>query len=244
MATSAAQDFLQNSSTVELQAALGVLIEMPGGDGDEILRQALQLLESETTFDPTAKTKPFLAVPLDVTTAAEARGTGELKKLLTQYEKRMSELGEDNPLVPFEVALQYGDASRGEALFRGHRRAQCLRCHKVKGTGGEAGPDLSKVASRGDRRFLLESLIDPHAKIAKGFGTVTFILNDGKVVSGTVKAESKSEVVLRLSDGRERTIKAADIDDRTMPMSPMPGVRDVLTKYELRDLVEFLSTLK
>ena len=233
------------ASTMEIQAALGVLGAMPGGDGDEILKQALlQLQDSETAFNPSAKAKPFLAVPLDVTAAAQARGTGELKKLLTQYEKRMSELSEKNPLAPFEVALRFGDASRGEALFRGHRRAQCLRCHKVNGTGGEAGPDLSKLASRGDRRFLLESLIDPHARIAKGFGTVTFILTDGKVVSGTVKAETKTEVVLGLSDGRERKIRIADIDDRTMPKSPMPGVRDVLTKYELRDLVEFLSTLR
>jgi hypothetical protein len=55
--------------------------------------------------------------------------------------------------------------------------AQCLRCHKVNGGGGDAGPDLSKVTerSKGDHRFLLESLINTHAKLAKGFGTVTVV---------------------------------------------------------------------
>jgi quinoprotein glucose dehydrogenase len=191
-----------------------------------------------------AELKQNCAIELDVIAAAEARSSDTMKTILAAYRAHLIEAAKTDPLATFRASQSGGNVARGEAIFRGHRRAQCLRCHKVNGYGGEAGPDISKVASRGNREFLLESLVDLHAKIAKGFGTVTFILNDGKVISGTVKSESESEVILTLPQGRAVTIKSADVDERTSPKSAMPGVRDVLTKAELRDLVEFLSTLK
>jgi hypothetical protein len=39
----------------------------------------------------------------------------------------------------------------------------------VNGKGGDVGPILEGIAVRGDRAYLLESLMDPNAKLAKGF---------------------------------------------------------------------------
>jgi mono/diheme cytochrome c family protein len=38
------------------------------------------------------------------------------------------------------------------------------------GGGGHAGPSLEGVATRHDRRGLLESLVNPNARLAAGFG--------------------------------------------------------------------------
>jgi mono/diheme cytochrome c family protein len=45
----------------------------------------------------------------------------------------------------------------------------CLGCHKLGSEGGAVGPDLSKVGGRADKDYIRESIIDPDAKIAKGF---------------------------------------------------------------------------
>jgi quinoprotein glucose dehydrogenase len=146
----------------------------------------------------------------------------------------------------FAVSLVGGDAERGREVFVGHAAAQCLRCHTVGGSGGNAGPDLSKVAGQPgkDRAYLMESLLNPSAKIAPGFGAVTLTLADGRSVSGVLAEENAKTVVLVHPDNRRETIAVEDIERRTQPTSAMPAVDRALTPREVRDLVEYLSTLK
>ena len=131
-----------------------------------------------------------------------------------------------------------------------------------RGRGGDAGPDLSKIGSREvaessgplslatddaalrQRAYLLQSLLAPDDKIAPGFASVTLRLADGRVVAGLVKAETPEQVDLQTPDGQILRILAADIDERTQPRSPMPPVEKLLTLRELRDLVEYLTTLR
>jgi putative membrane-bound dehydrogenase-like protein len=68
-----------------------------------------------------------------------------------------------------EVKLVAGDPKRGEDLFFNSPTAACAACHRVNGKGGDVGPILEGIAVRGDRAYLLESLMDPNAKLAKGF---------------------------------------------------------------------------
>ena len=94
------------------------------------------------------------------------------------------------------------------------------------------------------REHLLESLIDPSAKIAMGFGTVTLVLDSGRVLGGTIKSEDAQAVTLITPEGRTVIIPTKEIEDRTPPKSAMPAMDKNLTPRELRDVVEFLSTLK
>ncbi|MDQ7012534.1 MAG: HEAT repeat domain-containing protein [Planctomycetota bacterium] len=68
-----------------------------------------------------------------------------------------------------------GDAARGREVFLHHESAQCARCHTVRGEDaiGTAGPDLTAVGARADRRALVQSLVDPNAVVAEGFGEVS-----------------------------------------------------------------------
>jgi quinoprotein glucose dehydrogenase len=230
----------------EMQAALAILAQLNTPRADKVIESSLRAAIDQSASRPLGL-RHILALELDIVSAADNRTANKaIGQLLTEYKKRQNESAAEDPLARHRSAMFGGTAQAGEAIFRGHRRAQCLRCHKVNGNGGTAGPDLTKLAAQThcNREFLLESLIDPHAKIAKGFGTVTFVLEDGFVLSGVIESESPEAVVVRTPEGRTVTLKPDDIDVWTTPKSPMPGVGDVLKLSELRDLIEFLNTLK
>lgn len=62
-----------------------------------------------------------------------------------------------------------GDIQRGEKIFWEHPVAACKNCHILKGQGSAVGPALDGIASRKDEAYLLESLVNPNAKLAEGY---------------------------------------------------------------------------
>jgi putative membrane-bound dehydrogenase-like protein len=72
-----------------------------------------------------------------------------------------------------EVKLAAGDAKRGEDLFHNSPVAACASCHMVNGKGGDVGPILDGIAIRANKAYIAESLMDPNAKLAKGFESLT-----------------------------------------------------------------------
>ena len=93
------------------------------------------------------------------------------------------------------------------------------------------------------REELLQALVAPSLRIAPGYGVVSLSLNDGTKVSGVLKEETNAYVLLE--NGEEKTkVSKSDIKSRESLPSSMPGVGNILTKREIRDLVEFLTTLK
>ncbi len=68
-----------------------------------------------------------------------------------------------------EPKLTEGDAKRGEQIFNTHQIAACIRCHVVDGKGGPIGPPLDGIASRKEKDYLLESLVNPQAVMAEGW---------------------------------------------------------------------------
>ncbi|MDA0282487.1 MAG: HEAT repeat domain-containing protein, partial [Planctomycetota bacterium] len=233
------------ATSSELQAGIRLLSEVARPDADRLIAAALEQVINRG--NGSAEMWPRVnGLELDIVEAASKRNSGRIAELFAHYRQAEIQASQSEPLAKFRPALFGGDAASGRSIFFGHRKAQCLRCHKVNGLGGDAGPDLSKVAerARGNREFLLESLINPHAKLAKGFGTVTVVLDDGKVISGTVASETESTLVLRTPDGKLREIPISGIDQRVKPKSPMPPVGEVLSLREIRDVVEYLSMLR
>ncbi len=178
---------------------------------------------------------------LDVLDAVTQRGTPELKQALESFEKRRLE---GDSISPYRIALAGGDAERGRLIFTGHRQAQCSRCHKVDTVGGDAGPNLTRISATAERQHLLASLILPNLQIAPGFGSVTLLLTDGTSVGGQIKAEKDGLIELLTPQGSTLKIKTADVEERSQPTSAMPPMDKVLTLREIRDVVEYLSTLK
>lgn len=72
-----------------------------------------------------------------------------------------------------EVQVTAGDVKRGEDLFYNSPVAACASCHMVNGKGGDIGPILDGIAVRSDKDYIVESLMDPNAKLAKGYENLT-----------------------------------------------------------------------
>ena len=143
----------------------------------------------------------------------------------------------------YRLAQVGGDPDRGRFIYNNHVSAQCVRCHDAGGLGNQAGPVLDGIGSRVDRGYLLESLVDPSAKIAKGFATVTLLLLDGRSVSGTILHENNEQIVLALSNGKRTEIPTSEVEERVESnVSTMPDMTSVLTPKEIRDLVAYLAT--
>ncbi len=204
-------------------------------------KNSVALLDQLAADLTTGKLPPELQV--DVLDALKSAPTPARDKLRDAFEKNLPR----DPVGKFRMSLTGGDAARGRELFYNHTAAQCVRCHVINGSGGTAGPDLSKVAAKYPdkvREHFLESLVLPSAKIAEGYASVTLTLADGRTVAGVVLREDKQSLTLQTPDGQKLTVELADIDKRTTPTSAMPSVEKTLTPREMRDLIEFLTTLK
>jgi len=152
----------------------------------------------------------------------------------------------DTPSSPqLPEALFGGDPRRGKEIFKTHVGAQCVRCHDAGGPGKQVGPVLTGIASRVSREYLLESLIAPSAQIAQGFETLSITLSNGDVLDGTKLQETSTSITLQTPEGEKRTVTLTNITSRsTNKLSSMPPMLDILTSFEIRDLVAFLSELK
>ena len=138
--------------------------------------------------------------------------------------------------------LAGGDAARGRRLFAEKSDWGCMRCHKLGGVGGDVGPELGGIGKRLGREQVMESILYPNRRIAAGYETVVLTLDDGETVSGVVRREGGGEVVLGMADGGETRVPSGKIRARDRAMSAMPeGLGDLMTRGELRDLVEALS---
>ncbi|MEJ2003587.1 MAG: c-type cytochrome, partial [Cyclobacteriaceae bacterium] len=131
----------------------------------------------------------------------------------------------------------------GARIFRNHATAQCTRCHAWNEEPGSVGPSMSEIAGRLSREQLLQALIEPSARIAPGYGSVSLTLKDGSQVSGILLEENESEILLRTSQAEPLKIEQQRIAERRNNPSSMPPMGLLLSKREIRDLVEFLVSL-
>ncbi|MFM8250289.1 MAG: PVC-type heme-binding CxxCH protein [Planctomycetota bacterium] len=140
-------------------------------------------------------------------------------------------------------AATSGNPARGEAVFR-RKDLQCLKCHAVGGAGGKVGPDLVSIGASAPVDYLVESLLEPNKKVKENYHSVLVETDEGKVITGIVARESKTELVVRDAEDRLITIPTASIEQKRDGRSLMPdGAIDALTRQELVDLVRFLSEL-
>ena len=172
-----------------------------------------------------------------------------LEKILTKPDPfLLIELSEALPeknitLDPRSASLSGGDPELGEIVFNENLAAQCVACHRVEKEGSEVGPPLKEIGRKG-REYILESLIDPQAQVALGYGIVTLINKDGSVVSGALIERGENHIILKAPDGKVQRHSLGQMANLKPPISTMPPMGAILTPRQLRDLVEYLSGLK
>ena len=228
-------NLITNGTPAEQKTALKALGTLQHASAATVLVEQLRALAA-------GKVAP--AVQLDLLNAAALRNELDVKKLLADREADLAK--NPDPLAPFQVSLRGGDKDRGQKIFNNQPVLACVRCHKI-GTesGGEAGPNLANVGLNNDRAVLLESILKPNAKIATGYDTIVLTLKSGGSAAGIVASETADTISLRNTDNQLVVVKKSNIAKRDSAPSGMPEIYgSILTKSEIRDVVEYLASLR
>ncbi|WP_088340831.1 PVC-type heme-binding CxxCH protein [Robiginitalea sediminis] len=219
----------QKGSLREQQAMLTTLSEMDLQKSEGALASLVKAAGKDQ-LEP--------GVILDLIEAVEATGSETL--LASLGELKASGYSVDS----YKETLYGGSWWDGQSVFTSNPAAQCVRCHAVAGAGGQVGPPLDSIASILSREEILESLINPGARIAPGYGSVTLTLKDGQEITGLLLEENKTTLVLRGHEPEPIRIPLSRIARRVNQPSAMPPMGRVISRRELRDLMEYLSSLK
>ena len=223
-----------DGSAARRQGAWKALAKLPAPGVDALFVANLKALAQAKGVSPAA---------VELLEAAAQRAEPSVKEALAAAQKAIA--GGDDKLAKWMPALEGGDAKNGFALFTALPAGQCLRCHRASddshAAGGEAGPNLAGIAKRGDRRYLLESVVNSGAVVAAGYGTVNLDLANGGALVGTLIKEEKDHVDVDVAGNRWRVARK-DIKAMSAPVSGMPAM-DALTLKEVRDIVAWLATL-
>jgi putative membrane-bound dehydrogenase-like protein len=188
-------------------------------------------------IDRMANAKLSPNVKLDLIESVEATNDADLLVRVDKIKGKGSETDQYNE------ALYGGNVREGRNIFLNHSAAQCIRCHAIGDGGSLVGPDLKNIGKALSREQILQSLIEPSARIAPGFGMVSLILADGQEVSGVLMRENAVELLLKTSAAEPLRVPISRIKSRENFPSAMPAMGSLLSKREIRDLVEYLSSL-
>ena len=224
---------LDSGSLSEKQNAFASLGRVPGSAADSLTRSWMQRL-----LDGTVPAE----LQLDVLDAAAARP--ELKGLVDQWKAGHTAKG-TNDIAPWKLALTGGNVEAGRKVFVERAEVSCTRCHKISGEGGEVGPELTGLVDKKGREYVLQSIVYPNANIAEGFENLLVTLKNGTAYAGIIKSENATELVLNSPEDGLVTLKKADIATREKGLSGMPdGFGELLSRQDLRNLIEFLASAK
>ena len=228
---------LDTGTLVEKQNALAALATVNDAGAAKLLSEWLDKLVAGQVA------KELQLDVLDAVQKSQSLVTSTAtKEKLTRYDAARDV---KDALAKWRECLQGGNAEEGKRLFIERQDAACLRCHKINGEGGEVGPEMAGIGRRQTREYILESMLYPNKTIAPGFETVMVALKNGTSYAGLVKAENDTGLVINSAEDGLITVQKADLQARDRGLSSMPEeMGNVLSKSDLRNLVEFLSTLK
>jgi len=141
-----------------------------------------------------------------------------------------------------ELVASVGNVINGKAVFG----VYCSACHQVLEEGIDFGPKLSEIGSKLSKYGMYASIIYPNEGI--GFGYEGFVIEtvDGAISVGYIASKTEDEIGLKQMGGMLTTIKRSEIVSiKELENSLMTsGLHQAMSKDELVDLVEYLSSLK
>lgn len=144
----------------------------------------------------------------------------------------------------FDEDFSARDLSNGKKMFG---VAQCYKCHRISGQGGNAGPDLTPAGRRFSTRDMLETIIDPNKSISDQYQATIFQMEDGQLLTGRVVNLNGDEYLVQtdmIKPNQLEHLKVSQIEAmKPSDVSVMPaGLLDNLTRDEILDLVAYLKS--
>lgn len=139
-----------------------------------------------------------------------------------------------------------GDPGKGRALFfDSSNDLNCGICHKIGGSGGEVGPDLSQHRQK-PAREILKDIVLPTAVLSPKWQLLSVTRKTGEEIQGIRVEESLTH--LKIYDVESlppvlRTLAKEDIQKQQVESrSAMPGkYGELYTLKELLDLIAFIK---
>lgn len=212
------------------------MIELVAGNDDVLLHEALRALAG-AKLTPTQQEKLTAAV----------KGKPDCDQLLARVLGKS--INADRPdardTAAWLMRLDGGDPQAGRRIFEHSKLAGCFKCHQIDGRGANVGPDLSLIG-RTERKWIVESLLQPSAVVAPYFQTWQIRTTDGRTRTGLLVRTYLDESEYIDEKGNLFKVLATEVADvRPLRTSIMPDrMLDGLTDQEIRDLVAYLESRK
>ena len=151
--------------------------------------------------------------------------SGDKQKLIADLKGRLT-----------GATLAEADLSQGRLVFQG----VCSACHSMYGNGGKIGPDLTG-SGRANLDYLLENMVDPSALVSAEYCLSIITLEDGRVLSGIIVAQTERTLTVRLLTEETTVEKKEIVKQEASPVSMMPdGLLPALSREQVRDLIAYL----
>lgn len=167
-----------------------------------------------------------------------------IKDELLKLSTRGREWSYDDLIASMQPQLPMGRSHEvGQELFK---VASCSGCHKLQNIGQVFGPDLASLdAKKNSVEYLLAAILEPSKDIDEKYQSYTFILDDGRTITGMIVEEDAAVVkvvVDPLAKDSATAIAKDTIEERVKsPVSMMPkGLLDKLSREEILDLIAYV----
>lgn len=201
---------------------------------------AALLVEAMKTGNPSA----LLLHDASLVSLLKAQGT----QIVADVQLMMKDLPKEESVPPDYVATVLSrlkndthptDLESGKVLFERH----CIVCHRRNSKGGQAGPQLDGVKTRGSER-LLEDILYPHRNVDIAFRTSVVILKSGKTISGLSRPQQNGRTVAIVkADGTVQEVAIQDIEQQTDTLRSLmpPGFHKLMSETEMVNLLSSLN---
>ena len=254
-----ASELLSPTQPKEIQlAAVRAFSDQPGDDAADLLLEAwagagpaVRIEIVDALLRSKGRTARLIAaveaedvLPIEI--APDKRQTlvnhpdGDLRKRAA----KVLEAGTaDRQAVIDEYAPALGDdaqAERGKAVFQ----KICANCHRIGNEGHSVGPELASVANKSPDDLLV-ALLDPGREAQPVYANYQALLDDGRIVTGLIAAETASTITFRRAEGKEDVVLREQIEQlRSAGVSLMPvGLEKDLSPQQIADVIAFIKSI-
>jgi putative heme-binding domain-containing protein len=144
----------------------------------------------------------------------------------------------------FAAELKNRNFKTGKSMYIA---TTCIRCHAIKGEGGNVGPDLTQIGTRFSTKDIMEAILLPSKTISDQYATTEFQLKNGKSMVGKITNQDDENYYIAqnpyVADILVKVPKKNVLSKNYSTVSSMlPGMVNSLNAEELRDLVAYLKS--
>ncbi len=138
---------------------------------------------------------------------------------------------------------KFGDPRRGAVAFY-LPTMNCARCHDS--AGRQLGPKLAEKREV-TIEHLIDSVLQPSAKIREGFKTARIVMDDGRMVTGVLNEETKDALIVdSIESSGSQTIAKTEIEEwahsKTSSM-PTDLANQLSDRQQFLDLISYLAAI-